>query len=50
MDQQTAKTKYQQASALFAEKDYSAALALLEELLAAFPDSPEVETGACAAP
>ena len=42
MDQQTAKTKYQQASALFAQKNHAAAFALLEELLAAFPDNAEV--------
>ena len=37
MDGQTAKAKYRQASELYAKKDYGAALALLEEMLEAFP-------------
>ena len=35
----TPKAKYQQAGALFAKKEYDAALALLDELLEAFPDN-----------
>ena len=42
MDQSTAKAKYQQASALFAKKDYGAALAVLDELLEAFPGNAQV--------
>ena len=43
MNSRDAKIKYQQASELYAKKDYGAALALLEEMLEAFPENAELQ-------
>ena len=43
MDSGDAKVKYQQASELYAKKDYGAALALLEEMLEALPDNADLQ-------